>query len=111
MSCCCFLFIQPATPIKTNCQGCMREMLFDFSQESSADPLPIDIRRRWMSRAAIGNLIFEPHGFGFLGFGAWAIAEVSSATALRSWRIIGRDATRQATVLNPARANVEAIPV
>src|SRR6266404_5107271 len=62
MSCCCFLFIQPATPIKTNCQGCMREMLFDFSQESSADSLPIDITRRWMSRAAIGNLIFEPHG-------------------------------------------------
>src|SRR6266853_2303581 len=61
MSCCCFLFIQPATPIKTNCQGCMREMLFDFSQESSADSLPIDITRRWMSRAAIGNLIFEPY--------------------------------------------------
>src|SRR5229473_2818288 len=61
MSCCCFLFIQPATPIKTNCQGCMREMLFDFSQESSADSLPIDITRRWMSRAAIGNLIFAPY--------------------------------------------------
>src|SRR6266446_10839673 len=37
MRCCCFRFIQPATPIKTNCQGCMKEMLLDFSQESSAD--------------------------------------------------------------------------
>ena len=31
--------------------------------------------------------------------------------ALRSWRMMGRDGTRQATVLNPARANVEAVPV
>jgi len=31
--------------------------------------------------------------------------------AFRSWRMIGRAVARQATTLNPARANAAAVPV
>jgi len=33
------------------------------------------------------------------------------AIPFRSWRMIGRDGLRRATVLNPRRLNVEAVPV
>jgi hypothetical protein len=37
--------------------------------------------------------------------------DIHHAAPFRSWRIIGRCGTRRATVLNPARAKVVAVPV
>jgi hypothetical protein len=44
---------------------------------------------------------------GFLGIEV-SVIEAHSAIAFRSWRMIGRAGARRTTVLNPARAKVEA---
>src|SRR5262245_9174814 len=39
------------------------------------------------------------------------IPSASSCNSLRSWRMTGRDGTRRATALNPARVNADMVPV
>jgi hypothetical protein len=66
---------------------------------------PFGAERPGMSRA--GHRVGSMGLFGLLGFEPGVI-EAHRYIALRSWRIIGRDGTRRATVLNPVRAKVEA---
>lgn len=39
------------------------------------------------------------------------LLRLSAGNAFKSWRIMGREGCRRATVLNPSRRNAEAVPV